>query len=91
MTQYLLLLFGYIYNGLTKTRVWNSVILFDSATAPGSLSRSVSQSSLGSAKFNPSSGSETDSMDSMVEKLSIESDSGVVLREKVLTRGFSQR
>ena len=30
-------------------------------------------------------------MDSMVEKLSIESDSGVVLREKVLTRGFSQR
>ena len=52
----------------------------------------MSQSSLGSAKFNPSSGSETDSMDSMVEKLSIESDSGVVLREKkVLTRGFSQR
>ena len=75
-------------------QVLESVIplsFFNSATAPGSLSRSVSQSSLGSAKFNPSSGSETDSMDSMVEKLSIESDSGVVLREKVLTRGFSQR
>ena len=77
--------------GLSALEFGNPLSFFDSATAPGSLSRSVSQSSLGSAKFNPSSGSETDSMDSMVEKLSIESDSGVVLREKVLTRGFSQR
>ena len=67
-------------------------ILF-SASAPGSLSRSGSLSSLGSAMVNPSSGSETDSMDSMVEIKSIESDSGVVLRrsEKVLTRGLSHR
>ena len=43
--------------------------------------------------INPSSGSETDSMDSMVEIKSIESDSGVVLRrtEKSLTRGLSHR
>ena len=65
-----------------------------SASAPGSLSRCGSQSSLGSAKFNPySSGSETDSMDSMVEIKSIESDSGVVLRrpDRALNRGLSHR
>ena len=64
-----------------------------SASAPGSLSRSGSQSSLGSAMIYPSSGSETDSMDSMVEIKSIESDSGVVLRrsERSLTRGLSHR
>ena len=63
-----------------------------SASAPGNLSRSGSQSSLSSALTNLE-GSETDSMDSMVEVKSIESDSGVVLRrlEKVLTRGLSHR
>ena len=68
--------------------------LLSSASAPGSLSRCGSQSSLGSAKFNPySSGSETDSMDSMVEIKSIESDSGVVLRrpDRALNRGLSHR